>query len=142
MSLNKILFAVDNSDCSRGGIKLAAMMAKTENAPVLLLHVMAPLPTMTIDENVRLGVEENVRLAAQTLLKEYSDALEAMGVTTELMVGSGQVAEVIAETAKKENCGLIVMGARGQGALSTLFLGSVSHRVLHLVENTPVLLAR
>ncbi len=142
MALNKILFAVDNSDCSRSGIELAAMMSKAEHVPVIIMHVLAPIPSMIMDDNIRMNLDRDLRVAAEEMLQDYKKKLTGMGITCSTKLAQGDVATIIVETAKAEKCGMIVMGARGQGALSSLLLGSISHRVLHLVEDIPVLLAR
>lgn len=50
-------------------------------------------------------------------------------------------AQAIVEMAKREKCGLIVMGSHGRGGLSSLFLGSVALKTLTLTH-IPVMLDR
>lgn len=50
-------------------------------------------------------------------------------------------AQAIIEMARRENCGLIVMGSHGRGGLSSLFLGSVAIKTLTLTH-IPVMLDR
>jgi len=75
--------------------------------------------------------------AAERVVKE----LEAAGVNARLVKGrifAGQVAQVIVQAAEQHGAGLIVMGSRGRTDLTSLLLGSVAHRVLHLTDR-PVL---
>lgn len=141
-SVNKILFAVDNSDCARAGIPLAARFGKAEGAPVLVLHVMMPVPYLLMDEGGALvKLDRQMRLAGEELILEFQKALEAEGVECLGRLEEGDVADGIIRVCAEENCGLIVMGARGQGELKSLLLGSVSHKILQL-SKVPVLVAR
>ena len=140
-SINKILFAVDNSEHARAGIPLAARLGKSEGAPVHVLHVMLPMPHLLPDANGLIKLELELRLAAEELVVEFQNALEAEGVKCSVSIADGDVAESIIETCKQEKCGLIIMGARGQGGIKSLLLGSVSHKVLQL-SDVPVLVVR
>jgi nucleotide-binding universal stress UspA family protein len=58
-----------------------------------------------------------------------------------MFLKKGDAAKVIIETAKAENCGLIVLGSRGRGEFTELLLGSVSHKVIQHATG-PVLLVK
>ena len=49
--------------------------------------------------------------------------------------------DYILETAKEQNCDMIVMGARGLGKLKKAFMGSVSDHILRKAK-VPVLICR
>jgi nucleotide-binding universal stress UspA family protein len=49
-------------------------------------------------------------------------------------VCTGRVAQEIVDHAKMEGFDLIVLGAKGRGAVACLLLGSVAHRVLTKIE--------
>jgi nucleotide-binding universal stress UspA family protein len=51
---------------------------------------------------------------------------------------AGGAAHAIADAAKEAGADLVVVGTRGQGPLTGLLLGSVTHRLLH-VAPCPVL---
>ena len=53
----------------------------------------------------------------------------------------GPPAEMIVDYARNVDADLVVVGSRGRGALSTLFLGSVSHGIAH-TSDTDVLIVK
>jgi nucleotide-binding universal stress UspA family protein len=57
-----------------------------------------------------------------------------------LVAHQGPVAEAVAEIATNWNADLIVIGSSRMGDIGSLFLGSVSHDLLHLTDR-PVLIA-
>ena len=46
-------------------------------------------------------------------------------------IGSGDPAQTVLKIAARYGCALIIMGARGRGALRSALMGSVSQAVLH-----------
>jgi nucleotide-binding universal stress UspA family protein len=75
---------------------------------------------------------------------EIVRALKDAGVSARSEVQTaplGAVPHVILEMAKELDAGLIVMGSGGLSDWEGLFLGSVTHRVLHLAER-PVFVVR
>lgn len=139
---NKILFAVDNSQYARAGIPLIAKYSKADNAEVLVLHVMMPLPNLPMEEgSAFITFSRNLRLAAEELVAGYQEALTKAGVKCSTSIVDGDIVKTIIEVSEEEKCELIVMGARGQGELKSLLLGSVSSKVLQL-SKIPVLIAR
>ena len=64
---------------------------------------------------------------AEPLLEETSVGVKRVDL-------NGYPADALVEYAEQVGAGLIVIGSRGRGELAALFLGSTSHRVLHLAH--------
>ena len=91
----------------------------------------APAPTVPhqVDEQDRAPLSEAVELAAR----------RGIETKTELLVGNP--ADEIVAFADTIDADLIVVGSRGQGAIASVLLGSVSRAVLH-ESRRPVLVVR
>jgi nucleotide-binding universal stress UspA family protein len=62
-------------------------------------------------------------------------------VTDEILIEPGAPAEIIVQTAKDQNCDLIVMGTHGQGIIAEVLIGSTAKRVVRQ-SPIPVLVIR
>jgi nucleotide-binding universal stress UspA family protein len=74
----------------------------------------------------------------------YGRQLELAGVPTKvelIRTLSGHVARLIVGAARDHQADMIVLGSRGRSDLTALLLGSVAHKVIHLVDR-PVLAVR
>lgn len=85
--------------------------------------------------------DEPIRAAAECAAAEAVATAQrlAPGLRVESRVRGGDPATVILAAAG--DAGLVVVGARGRGSLASLFLGSVSHGVVHRAH-VPVLVVR
>jgi nucleotide-binding universal stress UspA family protein len=126
-SLRRITLAIDGSDASAKA--LAFVLAKfqpdrsTGNGgrvpiQVTVIHVM---PFIKYPELKEVGL----RLVEKSVQK-----LTKAGFTAEALCQLGKPAEAIMKVAAKQHADLIVMGAKGLGAIARLLLGSVSTRVV------------
>jgi nucleotide-binding universal stress UspA family protein len=124
-----ILVAVDGSTHGTRALEEAIDLARSEGARLTLVTVAtrpmiwpAPLQAAVTDAEL----EET----AQALIDEAAAKVpDDVPVTT--VVHVGRAADEIVRRAEEHDHDLIVMGARGRGAATSLLLGSVSHGVLN-----------
>jgi nucleotide-binding universal stress UspA family protein len=81
------------------------------------------------------------REAGSKALETPSRAVADAGVRVERMVLLGDPATVIGTYANDQHCDMLVMGTRGLGPIGGLMLGSVTTKVINLV-NVPVTLVK
>lgn len=139
----KILLPVDGSEGSAHAARHVASLAAL--VPALEVHLVSVQPPGN-DWMVRrmLKPEEIASMErewAEATLGPAREILRPTGVACTEHVVQGEVAQTIARLASELGCDQIVMGTRGQSALSGLLLGSVAIEVLHLAE-IPVTLVK
>jgi nucleotide-binding universal stress UspA family protein len=136
-----ILVAVDGSKTSDASFEAALEVAQKFNSDLIVLSVYPGSTGMGVlvsgvDEDAFKSIAEEALAAYEKRLKVEHNFSRAR-----MFLKKGDAAKVIIETAKAENCGLIVLGSRGRGEFTELLLGSVSHKVL-LHATSPVLIVR
>jgi nucleotide-binding universal stress UspA family protein len=134
----KILVALDGSDYSREALPTAIEMAKKFGSQLNVLHVAEHDRGRAAAFSTE-SPAEATRLVAESVKKAKDAGLSAKGELLDR--AAGHVAEAIAATAAANSIDLIVMGSRGLSDAQGFLLGSVTHRVMQLVD-VPVLVAR
>lgn len=130
----KILVPTDGSALSLKAAEVATGLALSQGAQVVGVFVLDPFPFIGVGEASALGLQaymSQVQTEANQALADVRKLCEARGVSfvgdtierTSAYVG-------ILETAKAENCDLIVMGSHGRKGVQALILGSVTQKVL------------
>lgn len=134
--MKTILVPVDGSDASARAAK-AAINAAAElgGAKLHLITVHPPI----VSGNVKRffsheALQDYYEDEGRNALMPAKAILDEAGVSYEESIEVGPVAVTIAEYAKKHNCDLIIMGTRGLGTVTGLVLGSVTIKVLSLVD--------
>lgn len=131
----KVLLPVDGSDNAlRAAEYLARWMQRDDTIRTTLISV-ANIGRQYME---MLGREEEylniVSREVQPILDAAEKVFSKCGLEVDTRVGDGNPGEVIAAVAQEEGFEHIVMGRRGLGALEGIFLGSVSQKVLNLVD--------
>ena len=122
--IRRILLATDGSRASDQALKFLLQKmrpdgaSETEKVEVLVMHV---LPSFA---HTMAGV------MGTRLVHRYAGRLARAGYRMREMARSGHVADEIMKSADRQKTDLIVLGARGLGAVARFFLGSVSTRVV------------
>lgn len=138
--MTKILIAVDGSESASRAVDYVLRFARNSREP-LDVHVLNVQPPVTFGDIKRfVGQDalnayyhdEGVKLIASTRKQ-----LDKSSVAHNYHIGVGPVAETIVNYAKEHGCAQIVMGTRGLNSISSLLVGSVASKVLHLA-NIPV----
>jgi nucleotide-binding universal stress UspA family protein len=141
----KLLVPVDGSDHSSRTIDrlLKDMTWYKDGAEIHLLNVQRPMPYGSRVSSV-IGhdkINQYHQEEGMAALKTAMQKLDAAKVKYQYHIGVGDEAETIVKYAKEKGCDQIFMGTRGMGSVSSLLLGSVATKVIHLAE-VPVVLVK
>jgi len=136
----RIVLATDGSRDAERALEYARDLALRDGAQVIVIHAFEAVPAY-------LGTSEKTEVAARhvgagrEIAEQAQQALEDAGVDVATEVLQGPPGEAILRVAEAHQADLIVMGTRGRGDLTSLLLGSVSHRVA-AHSHIPVMIVR
>ena len=133
----KILIAVDGSELSLDGVHHALTLVRQGlQATMVLANVQEPA---TLYELVTTRDPDLIAAASleagEHLMAPARALLEAAGVPCETEVGVGDEARMLVNLIERTGSDMVIIGARGRGALSSALLGSVS---LEVARSSPV----
>ena len=142
ISINKILFTTDFSECAESALAWAIMLAKNFEAELIMLHavvlhsddvgdeVYSRFPDL---ERIIKTLEDNADTRLETAIPDKGE------VSVKQVVRRGiDATNIILEYAETEGVDLIAIGTHGRGGLGKLVLGSTSNRLIKL-SRCPVL---
>lgn len=141
--MSKILLPVDGSENSVRAVKRAIeIFRESEGSTLQLVTAFPPI----VSGNVRrfFAPEEMQAYYQEEGDKALAPAkalLDSEGITYQAEVLVGPIAHTIADYANKNKVDTIIMGTRGLGTVTGMLLGSVTTKVLSLVD-IPVLLVK
>ena len=119
--VHRMVVAVDGSSASEKAVRfvLQDLLPRWQlrNTEIVLVHAM---PLLKYPE---------VKEAGKRLFKHYADRLVKAGFTVTESPRLGRPADEIIAVAKQKQADLIVIGAKGLGAVGRFILGSVSTKV-------------
>ena len=146
---SNIVIGVDGSEQAAEAARFVARLPLAPLTVVRLTGAVQPPPLPATTPRIARGLVQEARMQ---IVKERTAALEralveatrpfegvAKNVEQQMLVGSPT--DVLLGAAARPDVGLVVVGARGLGALQRLLLGSVSENVLRHAER-PVLIVK
>ena len=137
--IKKILVPIDGSKNSLRGLDEAIYFARQCQATIIGLHIIKMPPGIVLNKKrLESGTIKSVELlmdAAKT-----KAARHGVELNYKIIKGADPGYDII-QFSKKHRNDLIVIGARGLGAIREAFLGSVSNYVLHK-SKIPVLIVK
>jgi universal stress protein A len=135
LTVRSILCPVDFSEQSRQALLWAAAIAQYRGGEVTVLSVVEPLLAQAA--RIRLGIDL-ARTEVEPALHDFVEATlpERVRQTSHVRmeVTVGHPSEVILQTGRRREPGLIVMGTHGLGGFWKFLLGSTTEQVLRRTE--------
>ena len=144
--LNKILVAIDIRE-DNNTFDEALHLAKTTNAKLMLLNIIAPDDTNYPNPFIYSGYEYGLgddslvtvyqeqwrkfKQRGMDTLQSLAEQATAPGVEIEYIQDFGNPGRTICDRAKSWSADLILIGSRGLTGVKEMFLGSVSNYVTH-----------
>lgn len=139
----KLLIPVDGSELSLEAVRFAIrVLLAGLRGDVVLANVQEPANLYELivvhDPEV---IDQASADAGVHALQGARALLDAAEVDYECEIAKGDPAQTIIDISERFACDLIVIGARGAGALRSAILGSVSNAVLH-ASAVPVMIVK
>jgi len=138
ITFQRVLFPVDLSKQGHQAAPFVKAMAERFGSEVILLHV-AEVPLSwygVVPEGPVFEPAVDLTALISQRRKELEEYLveDFRGITVRRQLDEGDPAAVIADRARDEQAGLVMMPTHGYGSFRSLLLGSVTAKVLHDVS--------
>ena len=144
--IKRILYATDLTKNSAYAFYFASDLAQKNDARIVILHSIEPMPAQVYFEAGSAG-EAAIRRGREAArqddvaeikkhLEEFCRKVESQtglpcaSLVSDVIVKEGYAVEEILNTADEKECDVIVLGTHGKGWLSREFLGSVARSVI------------
>ena len=119
--LRRVVIGVDGSSGSRAAVEFACQLGTAGSEAFTVVHAYLP----RAEGGVRRD-RGDWREETEWSCRAWAQPLEGRGQVLRTVVDEGEPSRLIAETARTEDAGFVVVGTRGRGALRGLRLGSVA----------------
>lgn len=127
-----VVAAIDSSPTARHVVARAVEQARYTSSSLDVVHVFHPPTAIYTMAGTYVFDEEQMADAERDAVWENVTAdLDASGIEWTRVDLRGYPPSVIAEYADEVDAGLIVVGTRGRGGISSLVLGSTSRGLIH-----------
>jgi nucleotide-binding universal stress UspA family protein len=128
------LVGVDGSDGSSRAVRWAAAAARDSGREVVAVHAQEVLVADPTGAQFRALSDE----AASRVQNEWCAPLIDAGVPHRVMIESGEASDALRRVATEVQPVAVVVGSRGRGPISQRLLGSVTHRLLRVLDSPVV----
>jgi nucleotide-binding universal stress UspA family protein len=147
---NKILLAFDGSENAVEAVKFVVSLMGDCDQEVSLLHVMRSDGEERPEHRHIFSSKEFAKVVSKEMTSSLKTAqnelikagFKADRVSTRIVKRAISRAQAIADRAKLENYGTIVMGRRGHSSVRDFFVGRVTNKVIHLAKDRTVWIVR
>jgi nucleotide-binding universal stress UspA family protein len=142
--IRRILCATDFSPASRPALDTALALAKSLNARLTIVSVLAPVvtvPEQYIDAAAFDQLDKQAHRWSMQKLERLARQAAKRGVRASVVLRDGDPADQIVRSCRAAKSDLIVVGTHGRRGLSKMFLGSVAERVI-AAASCPVVTVR
>jgi len=143
IKMNKILVPVDFSDYSEFALQAAAVIAKQQQAEIIVLHMLGlSEAVLTKDERQEVAEAMYYMKLAEKRFDAFLDKEYLKGIKVHEIVQNYKVFSEINQAAHENNVDLIVMGSHGvSGFTEEVFIGSNTEKVVR-TSDVPVLVIK
>jgi len=130
MTVRNILLATDFSECSKHALSYALGIASRYESRLYLFHCIDPTPYNFVEPGAVQAACDDARRELEQLVSDLHSRGEANNVEIKVVVETGDLAAILAQTVNDLNLGLIVVGTHGRTGWRKAILGSVAEIVL------------
>jgi nucleotide-binding universal stress UspA family protein len=135
---NKLLVALDGSECGRRALNAAVQHASLTGANLVLTYVIewTPYSFHTPEELAERHKrrESEIERANDSVLASEQAVAAGEGIKVESVVRHGKIAETLVEMAKEYDASQIYIGRRGESLVRSMIFGSVTAALIQTSE--------
>jgi len=128
ITLKNILFATDFSQAADAAAPIAIQIARRYGAKVYGVHVNRFDDYTAAAPNAWAAIAEAAEKETQEDAGHLNEQLQ--GIEHEVVIGEGNIWEVVSNLIKEKEIDLVVLGTRGRTGLGKTILGSVAEQIL------------
>ena len=131
--IRRVLYASDFSPASRRAFDTALGIAKSLNARLTIVSVLAPVltvPDQYIDAVTLDQLDKQARRWSSQRLEKLVERARKAGINASAVLRDGDPADQIVRACRASKSDLIIVGTHGRRGLTKFFLGSVAERVV------------
>lgn len=138
--MKTIIVPVDFSKYSENALKVAAQLARKEQAKIVAVHMMGLSDANLIKEDNTMEGLFFIKLT-QKRFQEFLNKDYLEGITVHQTVKNYKIFSELDDVAKEHEADLIVMGSHGSSGIQEVFVGSNTEKVVR-TASVPVLVIK